>query len=243
NPDGNEFAYITWDGNAVVWNVQNGEVALSFTPQQLSDQGQFGAGPLVYKRMPISGSFHDIAWGWKNAENGNIRWMQTSCDIYNWRAIVCPETISLDGKYVAMHDEDGTIIVRDAISYGVLYRVEDNSGGSIVFSPDGKYILSLRYMEWVIDVWDTSTREKIAEIDLGGERSPHPPQEFSFTADGDKLVTDFNVVKVWNTKTWQMERSFDALGRVSYAAISGDGSLIVARAWSGYAIYLWHLDQ
>jgi len=88
--------------------------------------------------------------------------------------------------------------------------------------------------------------EKVTKINSGmeGDGPYLSVQEFSFTSDGDLLVTYLpywnDSVKLWNTQTWELEQNFDYIGGIRDAKISGDGSLITAL--SGYTVYFWHLE-
>lgn len=246
---GEKMAAIHLDGSAMVWDLETGKNEQTLMPEQTTSPKVPLAGLLTYNMMPVKKQHWDlITWAWKNQDGGIGSWMINTCDAGSSIPTDCPGAISSDGKFILTTTLDG-LAIQNAHSLEVLHNFEDSLGATnFTFSPDGRYILVLSYLDWTIKIWDATTYTKIATINSGmeGEGPILGNQKFSFSADGSKLVTYLpyfqeGSVRVWNTQTWKQEKSFNTRGGVGNVAISGDGNLIAGL--SGYVVYLWHLNN
>ncbi len=243
SPSGDEFAYISDGGEAIVWNYRTGELLQRITPDQVDSGEGPDQGPLVLRRIIIPNHNIDFnAWGWRDSKDEIEAWILNTCDGY---LTTCPGTISPDGKLAAVTDPEKGLDIMDVADGTDLYLPKEKGGiTNYMFTPGGRYFLSLRFLDWSIDVWNPQTAEKVANINHGmeGEGPILATQEFSFTSDGARLVTFLpyfqkSSVRLWDTSTWELVSTFDTRDGIGDAKISGSGNLVVAL--SGYVVYLW----
>ncbi len=243
--DGKKLAYINPRKNAIIWDLETGKAEQIITPEQVRSQNEPANSLLSYKTTVFkNGPWNLIAWGWKNAQGGVNAWIINTCDATSSIPSDCPGAISPNRKFTIA----GTLVIQDTDTQKILHTLDDRGATNFTFTPDGLHILLLNYLDWTISVWDAKTYQKVATINSGmeGEGPILGNQEFSFSTDGIRLATYLpyfhkDGIRIWNTKTWKMEKSFDTKGGVGDVAISGDGKRVAAL--SGYVIYLWHLDD
>lgn len=137
--------------------------------------------------------------------------------------------VSPDGKTVLF--SNGTVCGAYEIAGGKLaWKQPEPQGGAVAFSPDGKvavcgggFAKASRHFQ-VLDATNGTPLKKVAIV---GERV----NSLSFSADGKLLAIGANGVKqieVFDTATWAVAKTFDALGNGTRAAFSSDGKWLAA---------------
>lgn len=143
-------------------------------------------------------------------------------------------------------------------SFGSAWKIAtiEDTGNQIVFSPDGKYLLSTINENYEMFgskdakeaiLWDGTTGEYIRNFEL--DRWQYL-QSACFSPDGSKVAaagvqhtaygTLNNTISVWKTTTGQLldqDNSFPE--KVTTVGFSPDGQTIAATGWFDY-IYFWN---
>lgn len=238
------MAYVSFDGDATIWNLKTGKVVQTFKSGSEAEVEP----QLSQFLFPEKKNDQTIVWVWKSKNDDTETKVINTCDSNVSIPTNCPGAFSPDGAFVIKSDWE-ILSILETQSQNVLSNLEDSRGmTNFTFSPDGRHILGLSYMDWTVSVWDARTYKKVARINSGmeGEGPILGNQEFTFTTDGAKLATYLpyfhkGAVRIWNTTTWEMEKAFDSKGGIGDIAISGSGNLIVGL--SGYVVYFWQTGQ
>ena len=242
--DGENMAYVNLGGDATVWNLITGEIVQTF-----KSGAAIEVDPQLTQFLSLEKKIGQaMVWAWKSKNDDTDAKVINTCDSSTSIPTDCPGAFSPDGTLIIKSDWQ-SLSIQETLSQKVLSTLDDSRGmTNFTFSPDGRYILGLSYMDWTVSVWDAKTYKKVATINSGmeGEGPILGNQEFSFTTDGTQLATYLpyyhkGAVRIWNTKTWEMEKTLDSKGGIGGIAISGDGKLIVGL--SGYVIYFWQTEQ
>jgi WD40 repeat protein len=244
NPYGTEFAAFSRSGEVTVWDSASGELVQEIAAGQLLPEGFTLLQRHIFEMPKYSIDF--IAWAWTQPDGTIGRWIGNSCDVLEALPTRCQGVISPDGKYIAVRVNRSIDIV-STYTKDKVASIGFNAN-NMSFSADGSYLLELAFLDYSIDIWKISTGEKIQNINKGlaGEGPILGVQEFTFSADGSRMVSYLpyyhqESVKVWNTKTWTLDKAFDTMAGVGDSKISADGNLVTAL--SGYVIYLWRMDE
>ncbi len=119
----------------------------------------------------------------------------------------------------------GYLSVRSAQDGTLLFRTDIPDVSGVVFTPDGKYLISANG-DRTFKVWETSNLalQHAVTAHLG------PVTSVCVSADGLILATSGDyTVKLWDTKDWRvlevLEHEIDK-GTVTHATFSADGSLL-----------------
>lgn len=244
--DGEHIAAISLNGKATVWNLETGRAEQSIR-EEATNPGT-SDGWLVSKKLPFEHrGWPVIAWAWTQPDRANSRWIINTCDAGTSIPTDCPGAIHPSSESILTINEG--LVVQDADTLEILGKLEESRGATnFTFSPDGRYILALSYLDWTIDIRGANTYQKVTTINSGmeGEGPILGNQEFSFTQDGTLLATYLpyfgkDSIRIWNTTTWKQEKSVDTKGGVWDVSISGNGDLVAGSA--GYVIYFWNLDD
>jgi WD40 repeat protein len=111
------------------------------------------------------------------------------------------------------------------------------SVNSVVFSPDGHYLVT-GGEDGAVQVWDAQTAALVREIGLGNSR-------VDFSSDGERLLTTDGGLALWSVdgweKTWQgAGQSFSAIavapGGRTVAVETGAGVIVLYETQSGREI-------
>ena len=119
-------------------------------------------------------------------------------------------------------------------------RSIDTDAFVVAFDPTGERLVSSRWLEGVLDVWDVETGERLTTL------SGHTGlvADVTFSGDGSKMATasDDGTARVWDPATGsplQVLRGHDTA--VNSVAFSRDGTKLVSVDQSGLA-RVWALD-
>jgi len=113
----------------------------------------------------------------------------------------------------------------------------DDNGGSIAFSPDGKYVVSGGGKS--LKKWGIKTGEKVSSfVDSENIRS------VSFSPDSRYILggTSENIIKLWDSQTGEIIRTFTGHnGNVWSISFSHDGRHFLSGSWEQY-VKLWDFE-
>src|SRR5262249_13532071 len=148
-----------------------------------------------------------------------------------WRVAVSP-----DGKRFATvwgGKPKGPCFVWDAAEGRKLLEIDGHRSGiaDVVFSPDGKWLLTAGRKDKTLKLWDADTGQELRTF------KGHKARVFSvsITADGERIVSGGrDGVKVWDAATAQELVTFREEGQLT-ALISRDGRRVVSIATGGKA--------
>ncbi len=152
-----------------------------------------------------------------------------------------PLKLSPDGGTVIVNLDETSVGVIDIDSGELTRRFgADGEGHSqcimnFAFSPDGKLLMTSSLDHSVI-VWDWESGQQIArKAGLGGR-----VRGSAFSPDGRFAISvgDWGPALLWDTETWEVERTFGSeIGDVA-VAYSPDGRTVLTSPWSG-GVQLW----
>src|SRR5258706_891536 len=100
----------------------------------------------------------------------------------------------------------------------------------LAYSPNGR-LLAVGGEKGTIQIWDPNSRKLIFTLrPIGSQPGYNTESEFSFSADGQQLVSGFNQsLSLWDLKTGTLVDSFPGyLNGVNQVAISPDGKVVLA---------------
>lgn len=105
----------------------------------------------------------------------------------------------------------------------------------LAFSPDARH-LAFATNSSRLRVWELASLTQVANLPCGNRT-----RQGGFTPQGDLLIVidrDRNAVTVWNTTTWEVERSFEA-GRSNSMAVSPNGEEVAIGG--RHVVELWNI--
>ncbi len=237
SPDGKTIA-IGNSKTISIWDTITGEQKSSVT-SNLIDSNNF------IKFLPDGETIVCVNWGglislW-NMSTGKLE--KSIADI-DHTASVWGTTLSPDGKRIAVGsgDIDGNIYIIDLNTSDLMLKLSGHSDevDSLIFSPDGKTLVSASYVDETIRLWDTNTGEHKRTLTghtgyiLGLAFSPDGKTIASGSGDG--------TIRLWNASTGNQQIEF--IGHTDTGesiAFSPDGQTIACGFSDGY-IRLWNVD-
>lgn len=179
----------------------------------------------------ISGDFNGYIRIWDAESLECIGSLEPYC--YTVRSITAG--ISPDGKTIVLMAEDENPVLYDTDSLEYLDELtgQEESKGSVGFTPDGKKIVLASGGHATI--WDAQTKQLLGSIgtDDGYSGTVH------FSPDGTRVITacDGKAI-IWDADTLQMLQTLEGIGdSVSSARYSPDGKRIVTVSNDGITIW------
>ena len=119
---------------------------------------------------------------------------------------------------------------------------------SIVFSPDGKLLVSGEEGGGKMSVWDTTTGKELKAV-WGHDASLSPQSlksdgsvnSVAFSPDGKMLASGGSdgMIIVWDTERWEKLKSLQHKGSINSVAFSPDGKML---AGGGVRVTIWNTN-
>lgn len=136
-------------------------------------------------------------------------------------------------------DVPPAVVVRSAEKMAWNLHAFDNRISTVIFSPDGKYLLSGNWGS-AINLWDVSTGQKIKTF------SGHKGRinALAFSPDGRRIVSAArdNMVKIWDVATGrELQTLAGHTGEVKSIAFSGTRNMVTSGGADG-TIRFWNGD-
>jgi WD40 repeat protein len=155
---------------------------------------------------------------WESGSSYRLLDAVTGKDRHGWasRGAVLGVAWSPDGKRIATAGQDGTVGLWDAGNAKRLHTVVGHHGGigTVVFSPDGKLLVSCGANKEPAVLWDVASGEKKAELDNNRTRLAGVNWA-GFSHDSKLLYTaGFGGHGIFETETGKLQGVF-ATGRIS----------------------------
>ncbi len=227
SPDGKYILTGSWDKTVRLWDAATGEELRQFTTGDPVNSVTFSPDG----KYILAGSNDKMAWLWMTATGQEVRQFPAK-----------------DGVQRAVFSPDGKLIATVSFHGGQLWDVatgqeslQFGSGlmNSVMFSPDGKYILS-GDEDKTARLWDAATgqelRQFIGHTDIVWTAAFSPDGKYVATASGD------GTARLWDTETGQELRRFAGhTAGLENVVFSPDGKYILTGSDDGTA-RLWDVD-
>lgn len=154
-------------------------------------------------------------------------------------------TVSPDGKYVVTTatDSSARIWEIDLSGSGEMAQIDGSADNGLakalpmVYSPDGRFF-AIRNENQILEIWETSTSRRVAELGYGTFLGFSPDGRFAFKAINRHFGQKISfTAEMWDVRTW--EKAADLPGHsddIMDIAFSPDGRLI---ATAGGEIRIW----
>ncbi len=228
SPDGKRIVSGDRNGVVKVWDVATG--AETLTLQCRKTEINFLSVSPDSKTVAVPGDANSINV-WDLASGAEVMKLQGH-KTWAWCA-----TFSPDGKFIASGDENGTIKIWD-VTTGNEILTRDRRGDkyysvySIVFSPDGKRLISCGEET---KVWDVATGNELMTLRGHGGYT----WTAAFSPDGKRIIAGCGNVKVWDAQTGAEVMTLRQPGSSVWpVSFSPDGRRIAAGGDDGTVI-LW----
>ena len=230
--DGSTVATSDWQGTLTIWSVVTRQ-------QKHRLLGHAGPATCVAfspnQDMLVSADSEGLVKAWHVDENG----LALNGVLGGHTSIVEDLAFSPDGHLLASCGNDGLVKLWNVSSLDDLDTFRCGTRvANLAFSPDGKTLAAAS--QGGIKFWDTSQRPPLGILTgatgevCGAVFSPNGKTLVSWSWD--------NVVRFWDTETWEVRQELPHDARVFVAAFSPDGK-ILATAGSDRTIRLWNLED
>ena len=211
SPDGTRLLSGSADNTLRLWDAATGQLLRSFEGHSgwvlsvaFSPDGTRVASSSSDKTLKL----------WDGATGGIIRSFEGQSG--GSRSVA----FSPDGMHLLSANGERTLKLWD-IATGQLIRNFEGAGNSVVFSPDGKRVLSGNKL------WDAATGQIIRTYEKADSA-------IAFSPDGKRFLTVYgNMLRLWDVGTAEMIRSFEGhMSEVLSAAFSPDGTWVLSGSGS-----------
>jgi WD40 repeat protein len=246
--DGRRVATASEDMTARIWDADNGKMIAVLR----GHQGEVRSAAFSTDgRRVVTASDDTTARIW-DADTGNVIAILQGHEVAGLGGRISSATFSADGRRVVTASWDGTVCLWDANNGKVIAVLHTAFASNIrmtgthlepirwtaKFSPDGRRVLTLPWVEAVI--WDAETGKKITALGRDDRSAPARLSSAAFSPDGRRVVTvsSGKTARIWNAETGKMIavlQRFD--GSVHSDGFSADGRRVVtasdntARVW------------
>ncbi|MFS0519399.1 caspase family protein [Nostoc sp. UIC 10607] len=255
SPDGKTLASSSFDTTIKLWDLKTGKAILTLPRNDSAVVKSMSFSP--DSKTLASSSDDNIITVW-NLETGKATLALKSQDnvfesnssTHSQLTSVNSVSFSPDGKTLTSTSYDGKIIIwnLEARKQIQVFRVDNGPIYNASFSLDGK-TLAFASDDNKIKLWNLKTGKEIRtlqghddEVNSINFRHDGEVNSISFSPDGKTLVSagDDNKIKLWNLKTGEEIRTFQAHnGRVYSVRFSPDGKTLASA--SSNTIKLWNL--
>lgn len=144
-----------------------------------------------------------------------------------------------DGDMLASKSKEGTIKIWNPITRQPLSTINTNTGGDIVFSPDGRLLASGDEKGKVVNLWNPNTGKVIKTIkEHKGEVS-----SLAFSPNGTELAigTHNDKIYLWNYDTDELLRILGTQ-KPSSLSFNADGSSLANRVIGDRQVKVWNTN-
>jgi WD40 repeat protein len=240
HPDNKQLFIACADSSARIWDVQNGEISMSFEKQHgyITSSGYSPDGlNLVTFISDSTAKIWDVQKGiLMNTVEGKVEQ-------------VGPVTFSSDSrKLLVVNSPDNSAKIWEMGTGKLLFKIEEifnergeyelGTVGEVTFTPDGMNIVSASMKQpepqkMSAGIWDVESGESLHTLD-GSIVNSKSNIKAPFSPDGKKLVTasEEGIAKIWNVRTgklFHILNPMDGIRKITATAFSPDGkSLLVS---------------
>ncbi|MEL7357878.1 MAG: AAA-like domain-containing protein [Cyanobacteria bacterium J06560_6] len=250
SPDGQRVVTASIDGTARIWDVQTGQPLVTLRGHK---KGLLHVEFSPDGKRVVTASIDGTARIWDIDTGEYISLIEHTSNSRS-PAWIRHAKFSPNGKLIVTVFNRKNIRVWDAITGKVVFTLQghDRTVEDASFSPDSQRILTAS-VDGTARIWSVDTGESIAtlkvltqrEVDSSLRTVDLPYRKASYSADGQRIVTDFAVeatIQLWAVQTGEpiarlKKRNFSE----RYMAISPNGSQVLT-AFSDGTTRLWNVD-
>jgi WD40 repeat protein len=160
SPDSRRLASAGLEGLGALWDLESGQMmTLTHEGEQLFDVTFSPDGSRVTTVSQVTAEEKGV-YEW-DADTGVLLGM---LPVERTKAVYTAR-YSPDGEQIAAGIQEGDVLVWDAVSGELVWRMTGHTGlvGRVAFSPDGKYLMSAS-KDNTVKLWDLSTGEEMQTL-------------------------------------------------------------------------------
>lgn len=175
------------------------------------------------------------------------------------RAQVIQLVFAPDGRHICTLSDDG-LLVWDVASSTVTRRLVKPAVWSVSYAPDSRTLACAVQNMGRPDydgplIWDTATGNEIRRLKHPAPFSPRDTKDVAFAQEGSTLVSQYDgdLVCVWDTKSWKLQRDFfiqagghaetgGEVGADSVSSLSRNGKFLTATS-RGLSVEVYDVSQ
>jgi WD40 repeat protein/serine/threonine protein kinase len=237
SPDGRQIASGSFDKTIKVWDAETGREVTTIR----GHKGEIGA--VAFD--PTGKTIVSVAWGERVARVWDIQTGTEITTLSGQNDFDCV-AFSPDGKRIISGDDAGDIRYWDAGTGKQVMTVPAHGKAGIsnlVFSPNGKRVVSVGGWDRTLKVWDTQTGTLCMTIPAHTAKS----YSASFSPDGKRIASGCsdNTIKIWDAETGEELRTLRGHEQAVHGvAFSPDGGHLASGSEDG-TIKVWDttIDQ
>lgn len=240
HPDNKQLFIACADSSARIWNVQNGEISMSFEKQQ---------GYITSARYSPDGLNLVTFISDSTAKIWDVKKRILMNTVEGKVEQVGQVTFSSDSrKLLVVNSQNNSAKIWEMGTGKMLYKIEgifnergdyeSETVGEVTFTPDGMNIVSASMKQpepqkMSAGIWDVESGEALHTLD-GSIVNSKSNIKAPFSPDGKKLVTasEEGVAKIWNVRTGRLSHilnPLDGIRKINATAFSPDGeSLLIS---------------
>jgi WD40 repeat protein/serine/threonine protein kinase len=220
HPDGQRILTTSWDGRAVLWDIETGRELQSI---QMNTRFLFSAIHPDNQTVAI-GSVENVVRLW-NIDTGEVTELVIGENGQGGLAF------TPDGTRLIMSSDPTTVNILDMANGEVIRSFEAHQGRFIAglhVSDDGR-LLSTASTDGFVKIWDMETGELVQSLDHNDiAYSDGFMWDSLFLRDGERMLTvGVNGVYLWNWQTGEVIWSIDEGANTQDIALSPDGRIFV----------------